>query len=291
MADTYTPNFNFDLPEIGASRDTWGTKLNGDLTALDLILAAAQPYGGMMDFAGANAPSGWLLCDGTLYSIATYPLLFGVIGARWGGDGVNNFAVPDCRARMAVGVGANYDGIGQYWSYGLGQLGGANGAYIGQGNLPNYQLPLSGDGGHYHYGQTTDENGDHSHSGGTDAQGAHLHNYATPQISAGWYIAGGAGTQINPGVTQQTDVQGSHVHSLTTNTAGGHTHSLTIQYSGQHSHQIYLGGNGAPLQVQVMYMVVTKIIYAGAPGYTAQKGLSVASSMRRLLRAPVRGHG
>lgn len=62
------------------------------------------PVGSLQAFAGANAPTGWLLCDGTSYSTSLYPDLFSALGYTYGGSG-SNFNVPDLRGRMPIGAG------------------------------------------------------------------------------------------------------------------------------------------------------------------------------------------
>ena len=62
------------------------------------------PTGGLVPFAGASAPTGYLLCDGTSVSTTTYADLFAVVGYTYGGSGAS-FLLPDLRGRTAVGAG------------------------------------------------------------------------------------------------------------------------------------------------------------------------------------------
>lgn len=50
-------------------------------------------------------PRGWALADNSLLSISSNTTLFSLYGTTYGGDGVQTFALPDMRGRMAVGVG------------------------------------------------------------------------------------------------------------------------------------------------------------------------------------------
>lgn len=73
----------------------------------------SSPIGTIVSFAGPGPgrpdweqTNGWLLCDGRSLNRrnAQYAALFNAIGSSWGGDGVNNFNVPDLRGRFVRGV-------------------------------------------------------------------------------------------------------------------------------------------------------------------------------------------
>jgi len=53
--------------------------------------------GSISTFAGSYAPEGYIDCDGRMLNIKDYQILYVVIGNRFGGDGVNTFALPDLR--------------------------------------------------------------------------------------------------------------------------------------------------------------------------------------------------
>ena len=53
-------------------------------------------------FAGNFAPEGYMDCDGRILPIQQYPALFSILGTYYGGDGRNNFALPDLRPYTSV---------------------------------------------------------------------------------------------------------------------------------------------------------------------------------------------
>ncbi|MCU7615527.1 tail fiber protein [Chryseobacterium sp. GMJ5] len=56
-------------------------------------------------FAGNFAPRGWMFCDGSLLRISTNSALFSILGTTYGGNGVDTFALPNLKGRMAIGAG------------------------------------------------------------------------------------------------------------------------------------------------------------------------------------------
>lgn len=68
------------------------TELSDDITSLNPSLV---PTGSVLNYAGAVAPTGFLLCNGAAVLRADYEALFLVIGETYGaGDGVLTFNLP-----------------------------------------------------------------------------------------------------------------------------------------------------------------------------------------------------
>ncbi|MCX2576133.1 phage tail protein [Pedobacter sandarakinus] len=60
--------------------------------------------GGITLFAGTFIPLGFAACDGALLPITQNQALFSILGTTYGGDGINNFALP----KIADLEGARY---------------------------------------------------------------------------------------------------------------------------------------------------------------------------------------
>jgi len=61
------------------------------------------PAGTVLDYAGATAPAGWLMCYGQSLLRSDYPQLFAAIGTAFGAVDGTHFNLPDCRGRVTAG--------------------------------------------------------------------------------------------------------------------------------------------------------------------------------------------
>jgi microcystin-dependent protein len=89
-------------------------------------------------FAFNFAPVGWLLCNGQSLSIRQYSALFALLGVQFGGDGVNNFNLPDYRGRFPLSMGQQGAS-----TYAMGQVGGAETTILTMSNMPAHSHTLN----------------------------------------------------------------------------------------------------------------------------------------------------
>ena len=65
-----------------------------------------EPFVGEIRLFSMNfSPKGWAACEGQLLPINQNQTLYSLLGTTYGGDGRVNFALPDLRGRIPVGVG------------------------------------------------------------------------------------------------------------------------------------------------------------------------------------------
>jgi microcystin-dependent protein len=155
--------------------------------------------GQIIQVGQSDLPPGVILCDGSSYSIATYPYLFAKIGYTWGGSG-SNFNVPDLRSRTPMG-----DGQGASLSLRtLGQTSGEESHTLAASELEY----------HTHSGSTGYESADHTHYFVTYQDDyANLTNNQPPP---------GFGRDGAPAVYNYTSPPSApHYHSFTTGSGDG----------------------------------------------------------------------
>lgn len=146
-------------------------------------------------FAGATAPAGWLLCDGSQISRSTYGALDGVLGEIYGtytdgsgGVGRSHLRLPDLRGRATVGAGTL---IGDGGSGVSGAVTGAASSEVQPGtaagtetvtitaSVPLHTHTVTGGGAHTH----TITNTSHTHTVFGTTQSSNGGGYALDNIS------------------------------------------------------------------------------------------------------------
>jgi hypothetical protein len=106
----------------------------------------------------------------------------------------------------------------------LGSTTGSNSVTLSQANLPNFDM--SG---------TTSTDGNHNHSGSTSEDGEHDHDYLDAGVgSIRVRENGGQSTFVanDVTITDETDEDGDHTHSLNINSNGNHNHTVSVNSGG-----------------------------------------------------------
>lgn len=91
--------FNSTVTVSGAAVFKSNVSIGGTITGPGIV-----PSGTVLPYAGASAPTGYILADGRNVSRSTYAALFTAIGTTYGvGDGSSTFGIPDLRGRVVAG--------------------------------------------------------------------------------------------------------------------------------------------------------------------------------------------
>lgn len=203
------------------------TSLQTDVTTLQ---AYSPPVGSLFQYAGSTAPAGWLLCQGQLLTISSYPSLFNVIGNVYGGNGVTQFALPDLRGRVAIGSGG---------SYSIGSSGGSETCTLTVNEMPA-----------------------HTHTGTIDGVSNHTHTYQDAYFAEN---TGGAGPKVF-GTSSSSDADNNFYYrtqsgSYSTNPNDSST-QLISGSGGAHTHTMSNSstGGGASFSIVQPYLTVSYII-------------------------------
>jgi microcystin-dependent protein len=165
--------------------------------------ANAIPTGTINDFAGAAAPTGWLVCNGQAASRTAFAALFAVIGTTYGaGDGTTTFLVPDLRGRVRAGVDPTALRLTGFAA--LGVTGGMEAVAL---TIAQLAAHTHGDAGHAH-GYS-----DPAHNHGLN-QGSHQHATYPNSTGSGWNAGcgctgGGTVMLADGGSVSQTDWRAS----------------------------------------------------------------------------------
>ncbi len=197
MAETITTNYSWTKPDPGASANTWGSTPNDDLDKIDAQVFANQqglsPIGAITMYAGATAPTNWLLCNGaTLSQAAPYDKLFAILGAAFnvGTVAADKFMLPNLQTRFPVGALNN-----------VGATGGAATVTLDTTMIPAHQHGV-GDPGHTH--TITQTAHTHTDAGHTHPASQTAHDHGGVTVPGGTFSLGASGYTTQAG---RTDMQ------------------------------------------------------------------------------------
>jgi len=105
----------------------------------------ANPFlGQIVQFGFGWAPVNYALCDGQVLPINSNNALFSLLGVQFGGDGNEQFNVPDLRGRVPVSQGELLDPYGRT-NFQMGQFGGHESVVLTIQQMPSHSHSLGCD--------------------------------------------------------------------------------------------------------------------------------------------------
>lgn len=188
------------LTHVASTIEFSGATVSSSGETASVVIPNPLPTGTILPYAGVNAPSEYLLCDGSAVSRSTYANLFAICSTTYGsGDGSTTFNLPNLKGRTPVGKD-----VSQTEFDALGETGGAKTHTLSTGEMPS----------HNHTGS----------SASTSSAGSHGHS------------AGGGSTFWVSG--SETGIQSGTDHTINSrqmDSAGSHTHPVTLTIASQGS--------------------------------------------------------
>jgi microcystin-dependent protein len=150
----------------------------------------SEPFLGEIKIISWNfPPKGWTFCNGQLLPINQNQALFSILGTTYGGDGRQNFGLPNLQGRTPLHVG---NGIT------LGQTGGETSHALNQSELPAHTHTPIADSATA-TASTPDPSGSKLLGASTGQTGTPVQSFA-----ANIYSTGATSTSLNPGCVGPT---------------------------------------------------------------------------------------
>jgi microcystin-dependent protein len=225
--------------KVGTGVTPWSS-----LQGKSLATGGGAP-GIISQFAGATAPPGYLLCDGTAVSRSTYSALFTTIGIAYGaGNGTTTFNLPNLQNRIPVGKGPDTEFDT------LGETGGEKSVTLTSSQIPAHSHPNT-------LSSNTVASSGHAHGPGSYAAGigATNNNIAAIGYVASFVRGGGPGQSTYTITGGIGGAQNFNHYTPVYGESDGANGTTTVGITNQNN----TGGGGAHTNLQP-YIVVNYII-------------------------------